>query len=416
MSNGFSLLQEIQQIKLEDDLQILLHPEAWPRIELKLQAEDKSPNTYAEVIKSKNPFALFVSDLHMSDIGRGDDFMLGHKNGPVMPVTPKTFLFAIALTFAMIRARQVNAGGVDLILNGDTVDIWELLGRVKKFAHQLFYRLLVAFANIAGNRVIYIPGNHDALFIPPPPPIVVSGSYWNTRLSTYATHGHQYDSWNKTPLAPNCPGRLITDQISTIEISRGNYIFPGPFPFCLIDNVKPLTYDTLRAYLWLRTRPRLRFIFNIVMKLFPKANLARKLTNLLGNLAAPEESDKYLENEANAIRGGKAAIGLPAGTGPSRIVFGHTHVPCSRSPYFNTGTWTPLHSIYWPNLPKKVNTSVETNLDLNPQLYIFIDPNTGLTTEEFHTYHSSSGLVRLGPPSLWLPNQIDALRRALYFD
>lgn len=355
-----------------------------------------------ETFISERDFVLFVSDLHLSDWGRGDDFMWGHNEGPLAPVFDKTLLFAMALAFAMVRAWRNGSPGVELVLSGDTFDLWEMMGRGTAFAHPGFIGLLAAFQAIPGNNIVIITGNHDWI-VPPLPIWRVADAYWNPTLSVYATHGHQWDSWNNAPANPNCPGRKIAQTTATIEVHHGNRLFTPSFPFCLIDNIKPLNYKQLKAFI----NHRLTLLGKILRWFIPRQ------LKLIGNIVGPlalVDNDDYLINAATGIAGGTiSAPGIPAGARVRRVVFGHTHVPAFSIPYFNTGTWTPLLSIYF----NPAGVPIETLLDLNPQLHIYFNNMLGRVVEELFYYNTA---IPLGPgiaPFQQSPNTVSRLRKAL---
>lgn len=422
--------QDLLWTSIDADLRPLLIPDNWPspKIHIPNENEDKTVFSHPRGALSENGFALFVSDLHVSDGGMGDDFMLGHKNGSTTPTTSKTMLFAQMLVSALIRARKVGVQGVDLVLNGDTIDILELQSRATPFAHANFIGLLQSFGSITGNQVFYILGNHDPIPLNLPAPIKITTSYWNPKLNTYATHGHQFDSLNANSTAI---GSKIAKLAGSLETSSGS---GKTFPYRLIDNIKPLNYDTLVAYLYSRVPAPVRLTLQLRRKMahfiglssgFPFGNnIVQELDELIGRSVIPDDGDGYLETEANNIAQGKSAPNLRAGTYPSRIVFGHTHVPCARGPYFNTGTWGALYSIHWPTNNRPANKAVETYLDLNPFLYIFLNPATNQVMEEPHYYNITSSTSLPGPlirtptqlPEIKTPSAINSLRRSLYFD
>ncbi|MFC1726572.1 hypothetical protein ACFL4T_13195 [candidate division KSB1 bacterium] len=368
---------------------------------------DTTDQTYT----SSHEYVVFASDLHMSDWSRGDDFMMGHNEGPVAPVNDKTALFACALMFAMRQAQQSGAPGVELVLNGDTIDLWEMIGRGTGFAHPGFLGLLNAFRQIPGNNIVAITGNHDWI-LPALPIWNVAAAYWNPVLETYATHGHQWDNLNNNPANPVCIGRNIAQIQGQIEPNPGSRFFNRPFPFCLIDNIKPLSYKQLSAFINNRLSG-----WGKLLKFFAVPRLIRRIANQLGPLVI-EDNDDYLIKAANDIAAGRIiAPGLPAGAGPAkRIVFGHTHMPAFQIPYFNTASWTPMLAFTFikrGRWPFRRQIATETLMDLNPQLHIYKNINIGRIVERMYYYNTA---VPFGPginPQQQTRLTVQALRRAL---
>lgn len=197
---------------------------------------------------------IIVSDLHL---GRGD--VLDNFR----PVNEKAFV-----SFLDTKAGELK-GGIDLVLLGDTFDVWQVAPDVEKKArhskqidvsvsvssegsrmngillqHKPALETLGRFLQTdAANRTLYfVIGNHDHSLVDPrfqqmvreavsdqtniPHDQIVFAHYYDRPdLAMYAEHGHQYEASNKYDLVnsftPECPGyyfvRLFYNRMETVE-------------------------------------------------------------------------------------------------------------------------------------------------------------------------------------------------------
>ena len=179
---------------------------------------------------SASRLTAFISDLHL---GVGRD-----PQNPAKWHAMEDFRWDDEFGRFLKEVDRLGGGKTDLVLNGDTFELWqslkddcryanrdlgctepEALGRVQRViaAHMPELGALARFAQSKDNRVIIVPGNHDAalLFhrvrevvlqaIPAPGKVtVLSGGFWlSPDKLMYAEHGHQIgkevNRWEKWP-------------------------------------------------------------------------------------------------------------------------------------------------------------------------------------------------------------------------
>jgi UDP-2,3-diacylglucosamine pyrophosphatase LpxH len=171
---------------------------------------------------------VVISDLHFG-IGGTPEGQWDHY---------EDFRWGTELDEFLTRIDQEGNGATDLVINGDAFELWqsrtgdcrsrdadkgcgeeEALDRVRRInhAHLRELRRLGQFATTGQNRVVFVPGNHDAALMFPSVAAEVAAAtgapidrlyvsapgYWISRdHRVYADHGHQigidpnkYSSW-----------------------------------------------------------------------------------------------------------------------------------------------------------------------------------------------------------------------------
>lgn len=196
-------------------------PESWPapspdEVE-RWTYPDENPH-HGPPLESDRPARLFVSDLHITDGTPGDDFVWGHLApdasgnyvgaGPTPPVS-RANVFATIHAFAHWRIATAGITSLDVVLNGDIVDVLELIGRRTRISpiHRGFWATCAA-ARASGDRVFYLAGDHD--FVIPPGPWVPGFTYANPALRVVAEHGHRFDPTNWPPGLMSVGSRLVS--------------------------------------------------------------------------------------------------------------------------------------------------------------------------------------------------------------
>lgn len=180
-----------------------------------------NPNPPVAVAQPAAPgterLTVFISDLHIS-VGRD-------AHGTWHPY--EDFRWEREFVLFLDRVNREGEGRTDLILNGDTFELWQSLpqdcvypdrnlgcteadalrhiGRVLS-EHNRELKALAAFATSGSNTVTIVPGNHDAALLFPavahavlaklPAPagrvrILTSGYWLSPDGLVYAEHGHQ---------------------------------------------------------------------------------------------------------------------------------------------------------------------------------------------------------------------------------
>lgn len=312
--------------------------------------EDDPPNLYDEEIISKAKFAMFVSDLHLSDSSDGDDFFYKHPAvwaaGPAARGPSKAKLLDTALRIAEGIANKLEHDGVELILLGDAFDILEVLGRQgagfpSSIYHPPFRAVLRAFkSRNPNNKVIHILGNHD--YQTPGTYISlmdgIGKTYKNTHLEVFGIHGHQFDKANHQPTSPGSFGSKIARLTSMVEIWRqqlwADLEFQSSrfYPLLPVDNIRPFTR-----------------LADFVNEVFPNpTGVPKALTKLAGVVAnlQGDTDNSVVEAASQLLRTGQAtdAGGGKISSGNAKyVVMGHTHFPIITGHFFNTGTWMPIY-------------------------------------------------------------------------
>jgi hypothetical protein len=173
---------------------------------------------------------VFISDLHFG-VGRDATTKSWHKE--------EDFRWQKEFAFFLKEVDRQGKGATDLILNGDTFELWQSLHQDCKYnnkdlgctedealervlhvmsEHALELRDLGQFADAGDNQVVLVPGNHDAALLYPRVKEAVlqgipaksgrihveSSGYWRSRDGLlYAEHGHQIgkevNKWDKWP-------------------------------------------------------------------------------------------------------------------------------------------------------------------------------------------------------------------------
>jgi len=103
-----------------------------------------------KVLSTKGKKYVIMSDIHLGDGGRADDF---HHN-------EKTLTAALT---------HYNKNGYNLILLGDIEELWQfVLDEIKDRYQNTIYKTIKSFGD---ERVYRVCGNHDLEWYPPPDPI-----------------------------------------------------------------------------------------------------------------------------------------------------------------------------------------------------------------------------------------------------
>jgi hypothetical protein len=173
---------------------------------------------------------VFISDLHLG-VGRS-------PQNPDRWHPMEDFRWLNGFVLFLKEIDRLGGGKADLVLNGDTFELWqslkgdckydnpnlgcteqEALGRIQRVlaSHTSELNALAAFAQAKDNRLIIIPGNHDAALLFPrvretvlqaiPAPgkvtIHVAGFWLSPDGLVYAEHGHQIgkevNKWERWP-------------------------------------------------------------------------------------------------------------------------------------------------------------------------------------------------------------------------
>src|SRR5262245_47299771 len=170
------------------------------------------------VVVSQTPpsrFVVIASDLHLG-AGKG-------ANGEWLPT--EDFRWQDDFASFLRAIDEAGKGATDLVLNGDTFELWqsatddcrhrdpalgcteqETLDRLNRViaAHTADISALGTFARSGTNRLILVPGDHDAALLLPavavlagesfkaPGRVQVTRGYWlSADGAVYAEHGHQ---------------------------------------------------------------------------------------------------------------------------------------------------------------------------------------------------------------------------------
>jgi len=177
-----------------------------------------------------SPLTVVISDLHL---GVGRD-----QQNPKLWHVMEDFRWEEEFKLFLKEIDRLGGGRTDLVLNGDTFELWqslkedcsysnpdlgcteaEALGRLQRVivAHAPELDALAQFAQSKENRVIIVPGNHDAALLFPrvreatlqailaPGKVTIpSGGFWlSPDKLIYVEHGHQIgrevNKWEKWP-------------------------------------------------------------------------------------------------------------------------------------------------------------------------------------------------------------------------
>jgi hypothetical protein len=210
---------------------------------------------------------VIISDLHL---GAGRD----PATGQWQPT--EDFRWADAFGSFLRAVDQAGKGSTDLVLNGDTFELWQPLGsecrhpdvrlgcteaealtRLERVlaAHAAEVGDLGAFARAGDNRVVVVPGDHDAALVfsqvsqrvvaavnAPGRVNVAAQGYWvSPDGALYAEHGHQmagdpfrFSSWPE-PLIREA-GRAYVERTWGEQLLQGVYDRHEP-RYPILDNV-----------------------------------------------------------------------------------------------------------------------------------------------------------------------------------
>lgn len=333
--------------------------------------------------------AIFISDLHISDGGIGDDFRDGHLfagagglyQGNPTPGPTRGLRAAAAIQFAIQEAANAGVHQVDLVLNGDIIDLCELMGRKSKLSavHNPFWTYIRQVA--AKHNVYYIRGNHD--FLVPPGPWTRGVAYENLALTTFAEHGDAWDGSNWPPGPNNTGSKLLIGPMigpmgavvpfGLAELEEA--LTPGTltYDFAAIDNLVPFSGAAVSAFLERRAAAFKSF-----------ANVATGgLGALIGGVGLDVVQGLVKLGVGPASdKGGRAGAAWRRRAGKHAgwlMVQGHTHVPVQlNGRYYNTGTWNPVvggtaHGPEWL-------------VEAYPLLLVYLTPN-GRRVEVFRNFN-----------------------------
>ena len=178
----------------------------------------QSSAEFVQAQPSESRLAVVISDLHLG-VGRNDETKEWHPT--------EDFRWQAELTAFVRAVDRAGQGAADLVLNGDTFELWqsltddcqyedirlgctevEALARLESVlsAHASELAELGAFARAGSNRLVLVPGDHDAaLLFPsvagravaalnaPGRVTVATRGYWlSSDGFVYAEHGHQF--------------------------------------------------------------------------------------------------------------------------------------------------------------------------------------------------------------------------------
>ena len=334
--------------------------------------------------------ALFVSDFHLGDgSAAGDDFLdshimpdkrLGIHTGHSPAGESRAKLFASVLSFSLERIRQATGdkAHLDLVLNGDIVNMLELKGRgstLVSVKHKLlFHTLAVAHATL---DVYWLRGNHD--YIVPVGPWQLGEFYVNEKLQILAEHGDFWDSecW---PPGPENNGSRLVIEIGALFESTATLDRQGSIEYLMsgIDNLRPWTKKAIQSFLDRRRK---------------HSDVAR--------VAAAIARMRFM-GAADDYGGYQGALKRRKSRFPGWLmVQGHTHVPAFvPGVYYNTGSWIPT-------LIQR--DGQEEHLEMFPFLLVYRDA-LGRRLEEYYTVQDAepgrSTMIQLENEQ-----SIEALRR-----
>ena len=342
------------------------------------------PPVYGEEISDARA-VLFVSDLHLSDGGVGDDFLENHlvQSGSLFvgnraATKTRTALLSQVVRYAIDRAQSVGISRIDFVLNGDTIDLLELLARGSTLSkrHTALFQLC-HWLRSQGHGVYYVVGNHD--WIIPPGPWTPAACYGNSVLETFAEHGDRYDRFNWPRGISSTGAQLVLGtnvfgySIGRLE-TRVDKKGPGLAYFMAgLDNLRPFDDKTIGDFIEAHYVPGM----------FPSiASAAAAKSLFIGLLAgigfAGQADDRSGYAGAQWMRTAGAYKGW-------LMVQGHTHVPVAiPRVYYNTGTFTPT----------LVRPGNETLIEAFP--FLLVMSVNGNRREEFRTAQavSNSSMMR----------------------
>ncbi len=340
-------------------------------------------------LASESRAALVVSDFHAGDgSAAGDDFLDSHilpdeKLGVYVGLSPagasRGPLFAAVLTFALDRVAQASGAQtkLDLVLNGDVINVLELKGRGGTLVspkHKSLFRTLAMAQAVAD--VYWLRGNHD--YVVPSGPWQPGEYYSNATLQLLVEHGDFWDKENWPPGLENKGSQLVLEAGAMFEAQgtvRGEeikYLLSG------VDNLRPWSNDAIEGFLDRRSKWS-----DIAM-----------LAAVIARLRFLDAADDYAAYQGALTRRKKSH--------PNWLMAqGHTHVPAFvPGVYYNTGSWIST---------LVAEKGAERHLEIFPLLLVYLDRN-GARHEEYYT-------VRLSGPQqtpivrLETAESIDAIRK-----
>ena len=370
------------------------HPERWDEQFTAWQGSDKhDPVAYDRGKLTGNARAvLLLSDFHLGDgSAGGDDFLdshilpdesLGVHTGFAPAGESRSLLFASVLSFAIDRVREIlgAAERLDLVLNGDVINMLELKGRGSMLVspkHKLLFRVLAATQ--AMTNVYWLRGNHD--YVVPSGPWQTGEFYVNPQLRVLAEHGDFWDRECWPPGPENNGSRLVLEAGALFEVLASiqgdqsiKYLMAG------IDNLRPWNDDAIEGFLDRRSKHS------------DVALMAAALSRLHFVGAA---DDRAAYEGALARRKKQYREWL--------VVQGHTHVPAFvPNVYYNTGSWIAT---------LVENEGSERHIEAFPFLLAFLGED-GTRREEYYTVRD----LDRGPKAtlnLEDKDSVDSLRKSL---
>lgn len=126
---------------------------------------------------SSKPVKIFISDLHLGDGSRADDFHLTDE----------------FLRFLDI----IETEGRQLIIAGDLLELWQAdLDKIVFYHNRIIRQLLILARE---GRLVYLIGNHDHIpFVKYlEPQLNIQLEYKDEESGIWAEHGNQYDIFNR---------------------------------------------------------------------------------------------------------------------------------------------------------------------------------------------------------------------------
>ncbi len=377
--------------------QSYFNPERWDEQFTAWKGSDKhDPVAYDRGKLTGNACAvLVVSDFHLGDgTAAGDDFLdshilpddtLGLHTGFSPAGESRAMIFASVLSFALDRAAQAtgSAQRLDVVLNGDVINLLELKGRgstLVSHKHKLLFRTLAATQAMA--NVFWLRGNHD--YVVPSGPWQAGEFYVNPQLRLLAEHGDYWDRECWPPGPDNKGSRLVLEAgalfeaLATLQADHSiKYLMAG------IDNLRPWNDNAIEGFLDRRS------------KLSDVALLAATVSRLHFLGAA----DDYAGYEGALARRKQLYREW-------LIVQGHTHVPAFvPGVYYNTGSWIPTLVAL---------NGKEDHIEAFPFLLAFLNDD-GTRQEEYYTVRDAdrgqNAIIRLEDK-----DSIDALRKSYGYE
>jgi UDP-2,3-diacylglucosamine pyrophosphatase LpxH len=315
--------------------------------------------------ESEASAALFLSDFHSGDgTAGGDDFLalhirrddeLGIHTGFSPPGASHAGIFASVLTFALERIGQKGTpdAHLDVVLNGDVINLLELHGRGGTLVAPGHRPLFAGLAALGTRAPVYwLRGNHD--YVVPAGPWQTGEVYVNPRLKTFAEHGDYWDKENWPPGPTNTGSRVVIEGSAAFE-AHGTVLDDGEVKYLMsgIDNLRPFTRESIEGFLDRRK----------------KYSEIAWVASLLARLKFGGAADESAAYRGALQRRRKDYVDW-------LIVHGHTHVPALQpGVYANTGSW--ITSLV-------ARKGKESHIEAFPFLLVYLD-RAGNRVEEYFT-------------------------------